>query len=157
MYLYFFRHGQADWPDWDQSDDKRPLTGRGRKEIRKIAGFLKKLEIELDQIIASPLPRAKQTAAIVAERFKLRLRSDRILEPGFDAAGLRQLLRKYRGDNVMIVGHEPDFSMVLCHLTGASLKLSKAGLALVELDGEGKCGRLLWLFPPKIAKTALRC
>ena len=156
MYLYFFRHGQADWPDWNQSDDKRPLTKRGRKEIGRIARFLKKLEIELDHIITSPLPRAEQTAATVADCFKLKARPDPILEPGFNAAGLRRLLQKYPGDHIMIVGHEPDFSMVLSNLTGASLKLSKAGLALVELDREIKSGRLLWLFPPKIAKRAVR-
>jgi phosphohistidine phosphatase len=156
MYLYFFRHGQADWPGWNQADDKRPLTGRGRKEIGKIARFLEKLEIELDQIISSPLPRAQQTAAIVADRLKLKLRIDPILEPGFDTAELRRLLRKYWADHIMIVGHEPDFSSVLSDLTGASLKLSKAGLALVELDDKGNSGRLLWLFPPKIPKTGLR-
>jgi hypothetical protein len=37
-------------------------------------------------------------------------------------------------------------------LTGASLKLSKAGVALVDVDPESEQGKLLWLFPPKIAK-----
>ena len=51
----------------------------------------------------------------------------------------------------MIVGHEPDFSEVISELTGASLKLSKAGVGLVELNRSWRDGRLLWLFPPKIA------
>ena len=156
MRLYFLRHGEADWPDWQQSDDKRPLTDRGRKEMAKIANFLEKLDLELDQIVTSPLPRAKQTAEVVANRFKLKLSSDPMLRPGFGAADLGQLLRKFPGENVMIVGHEPDFTMVISNLTGASLKLSKAGIALVELEENKKRGRLLWLFPPKIAKAARR-
>jgi phosphohistidine phosphatase SixA len=52
----------------------------------------------------------------------------------------------------MLVGHEPDFTETLSALTGGSLKLSKAGAALVELDRSWKHGRLLWLLPPKFAK-----
>ena len=51
----------------------------------------------------------------------------------------------------MLVGHEPDFSSAIASLTGGNVKLSKAGVALVELDS-GK-GKLRWLFPPKIAKS----
>jgi phosphohistidine phosphatase SixA len=53
----------------------------------------------------------------------------------------------------MLVGHEPDFTTVISGLTGASLKLAKAGVALVDADPESEEGKLLWLFPPKIAKA----
>jgi hypothetical protein len=39
-------------------------------------------------------------------------------------------------------------------LTGACLKVSKAGVALVDIDPEAQEGRLLWLFPPKFARKA---
>jgi phosphohistidine phosphatase SixA len=52
---------------------------------------------------------------------------------------------------VMIVGHEPDFTETISELTGASLKLAKAGIALVDLNRSWRHGRLLWLIPPKIA------
>jgi phosphohistidine phosphatase SixA len=54
----------------------------------------------------------------------------------------------------MLVGHEPDFSSVISGLTGASLKLSKAGVALLDVDPDSEQGRLLWLFPPKFARKA---
>ncbi|HEY2124918.1 MAG TPA: phosphohistidine phosphatase SixA [Chthoniobacterales bacterium] len=153
MQLYFLRHGEADWPDWDQSDDARPLTGRGRKEIEKVADFLKLLDVAIDEIVTSPLPRAKQTAVIVADRLKLKLREDSALKPGFDRAGLKRVLRKYDSSAVMLVGHEPDFTSVIQALTGATLKLSKGGLALVNVDVEKMSGQMLWLLPPKIAKA----
>jgi len=53
----------------------------------------------------------------------------------------------------MLVGHEPDFSSAIASLTGGSVKLAKAGVALLELEA-GK-GRLRWLFPPKIV-TGIR-
>jgi phosphohistidine phosphatase SixA len=54
----------------------------------------------------------------------------------------------------MLVGHEPDFTTVVSGLTGASLKLSKAGVALLDVEPDSEEGRLLWLFPPKIARKS---
>jgi phosphohistidine phosphatase len=156
MDLYFLRHGEADWPDWNKPDDDRPLTERGKKEMKKVAAFLGRLDLSLDQVITSPLPRAKQTAEAVAKRFELELQEDELLEPGFGGAELKQLLKKYPGESVMVVGHEPDFTKTISALTGASLKLSKAGLALIDVDPTTMRGKLLWLFPPKIAKAAER-
>jgi phosphohistidine phosphatase len=154
MHLYFLRHGEADWPDWNKPDDDRPLTERGKKEMKKVAAFLGRLDLSLDRVITSPLPRAKQTAEVVAKQFELELQEDELLEPGFGSAELKQLLKKYPGESIMVVGHEPDFTETISALTGASLKLSKAGLALVDADPAATRGRLLWLFPPKIAKAA---
>jgi phosphohistidine phosphatase len=154
MHLYFLRHGQADWPEWNKSDDKRPLTARGKKEIRKLARFFKGLEMQLDRIMTSPLPRARQTAEIVAERLEAKLQEESSLQPGFDAEDLGKILRKYPDERLMLVGHEPDFTETISTLTGASLKLSKSGLALVEVNPKSMSGRLLWLFPPKVAKAA---
>ncbi len=154
MYLYFLRHGEADWPNWNQSDDERPLTERGKKEIQKIADFLKLLDLSLQQIVTSPLPRARQTAEIVADRLKLKLRESSVLKPGFDRSGLEELLHQKSGARLMLVGHEPDFTKAIHRLTGASLKLSKGGIALVETNAALMKGKLLWLLPPKIAKAS---
>jgi phosphohistidine phosphatase len=156
MYIYFLRHGEADWPNWTKSDDERPLTKRGRAEMKKVAAFLQRLQIQLEQIVTSPLPRAKQTAEIVAKKLEIDLSEDRHLEPGFRSAHLKQLLKDYTGKSLMVVGHDPDFTKTISALTGASLKLSKAGIALVDVDLTSMRGRLLWLFPPKIAKATVR-
>ena len=153
MRLYFLRHGEADWPNWDRPDDERPLTERGKKEMRKVAKFLRELDVPLDDIVSSPLPRARQTADIVANRFKLGAREQETMGGGFSVAGLKELLEKFPVDNLLIVGHEPNFTDVIAELTGADCKLSKGGVALVDLDPEKMKGRLLWLFPPKVAKV----
>ena len=153
MNLYFLRHGEADWPDWDKPDDERPLTKRGKKEIKKLAKFLINLDVDLDEIVTSPLPRASQTADIIAKRYSLQSRIDDRLEPGFDASDLEKLLEARQDLSLMIVGHEPDFTEVISHLTDARLKLSKGGVALIDLDASRMKGRLLWLFPPKLAKA----
>jgi len=55
MQLYFLRHGEADWPDWKKSDDERPLTDFGKKEVRDVAKFLAHLKVRPDLIVTSPL------------------------------------------------------------------------------------------------------
>jgi phosphohistidine phosphatase len=155
MHLYFLRHGQADWPDWDRPDDERPLTKRGKKEIKRIAKFLTRLEVDLDEIVTSPLPRAAQTAEVVAKHYRLTAHEDERLEPGFDQDDLEKILESRQDLCLMIVGHEPDFTDVISGLTGAELKLAKGGLAMVDLNPSTLKGKLLWLFPPRVAKAAL--
>ena len=154
MQLYFLRHGEADWPGWTKPDDERPLTDFGKKEVRQVAKFLNRLKVKPDLIVTSPLPRALQTAEVAAEQLKTKLRQDEALEPGFGISELRTVLKRHRSKVLMLVGHEPDSSSVISALTGASLKLSKAGVALVDIDPEAQEGRLLWLFPPKFARKA---
>jgi phosphohistidine phosphatase len=152
MELYFFRHGDASWPDWTKPDDERPLTGFGKKQVHRVARLLERLKARPDLIVTSPLPRASQTAEIAAEYLRAKLREDETLEPGFGINELRIVLRRHRSKTLMLVGHEPDFTSVISALTGATLKLSKAGVALLDIDSEANEGRLLWLFPPKIAR-----
>jgi phosphohistidine phosphatase len=152
--LYFLRHGEADWPGWTKPDDERPLTDFGKKEARQVAKFLNRLKVKPNLILTSPLPRASQTAEVAAEELKTKLRQDEGLEPGFGISELRTLLKRHGSKVLMLVGHEPDFTSVISALTGAALKLSKAGVALVDFDPETEKGRLLWLFPPKFARKA---
>jgi phosphohistidine phosphatase len=153
MHLYFLRHGEADWPNWEGSDDDRPLTKKGKKEIKKLAKFLADLDVDLDEIVTSPLPRAAETAEVVAKYYRLNAHEDEGLKPGFNEDDLRKLLEDRRDLCLMIVGHEPDFTEVISAMTGAQLKLSKGGLAMVDLDPSTLKGKLLWLFPPRFAKV----
>src|SRR5438309_7879249 len=155
MKLYFLRHGEADWPGWKKPDDERPLTKRGKREMREVAKFLDRLKMRPNLIVTSPLPRAAQTAEIAADYLRAKLRKDELLAPGFGMSELRTVLKRHHAKALMLVGHEPDFTNVISGLTGASLKLSKAGVALLDVDPESEEGRLLWLFPPKLARQAM--
>ena len=154
MHLYFLRHGEADWPGWTKPDDERPLTDFGKKEARQVAKFLNRLKVKPDLIVSSPLPRALQTAEAAKEELKTKLCQDEALEPGFGIGELSTVLKRHRSKVLMLVGHEPDFSSVISALTGGFIKMSKAGVALIDIDPETEKGRLLWLFPPKFARKA---
>ena len=154
MKLCFLRHGEADWPNWNKPDDERPLTKRGCKEMKRVAKFLECLKFSADAILTSPLPRASQTAEIVAERLRIELKTEPALAHGFNVERLRRLRGKAEVGCVMVVGHEPEFSEVIKELTGGEIKLSKAGVALLEVNRGCASGKLLWLFPPKFSKAA---
>src|SRR5260221_8040234 len=67
MRLYFLRHGIAE--EWrpDFPDEERRLTAEGKRKVRIIAQGISKLDLGLDLIVTSPLPRARETAEILAD------------------------------------------------------------------------------------------
>ena len=151
MELFLLRHGKADWPNWDKPDDERPLTEDGKEQVARVAKWLARLDI-VPSIITSPLPRASQTAEIAGKYLKRDVRVDPLLRPGFDAGKLGKLLKDFSGDRLMVVGHEPDFTQIIFQLTGGRTKLSKAGVALVELNATSMKGELRWLVPPRLTQ-----
>lgn len=146
MRLYFLRHGLADWPAWSGADDDRPLNDLGIAETRDVAKGLRRMQVTPDVVISSPLPRAGQTARIVAAELGAKLVQEAALSPGCTAKKLLHLLEQHPLEEVMVVGHEPDFSRMIEALTGSRVKIAKSGVALVDLDS----GNLLWLLPPKM-------
>jgi phosphohistidine phosphatase SixA len=117
-----------------------------------VAKFLARLDVA-PLILTSPLPRASQTAEIAGKQLKSNVRTEPSLRPGFDAKALKKILQNITGKNVMIVGHEPDFTHTIFQITGAKTKLSKAGVAMIDIEPDSMEGELRWLFPPKLAKT----
>ena len=94
---------------------------------------------------------SEQTAEITAKHLKVAVQIEAALRPGFDAKRLRKILRKVAEKSLMIVGHEPDFTRTIFQLTGGRTKMSKGGVALVELETDSMEGELRWLVPPKVA------
>lgn len=156
MKVYFLRHGIAADPDeWKGDDASRPLTAEGRERMEREAKALAKLGLDPGVIVTSPLVRAKQTAEILADALKMRkkLVEDGRLAQNFDRAKLAGVLQDHAGvENVVVVGHEPDFSALVGEIVGgAAIALKKGGIACVELaSASAPAGELLWLVPPKV-------
>lgn len=157
MELFFLRHGKAeDLSESAASDDfGRALTNKGIDETKALAEALERLEIVPDQILTSPLVRAKQTAEIVAKRLELKkeLSETELLAPGCDLKQLRELIGGYRTcKSLMVVGHEPDFSSMIGQLIGgAGIEMKKGALAAVSIESSLRpgAGVLEWLVTPK--------
>ncbi len=149
MKLYFLRHGLADWPEWDPAQDhERPLTTDGMKKMKAEAKAIEQLDLKLDAILSSPLTRAWQTADIVAEQLGVEAKEEASLAPGFNLERLTEILQRYAAAQaLMLVGHEPSFSMTIGQLIGGGrIVLKKGGLARVDVTSSDPLhGELVWL------------
>jgi len=159
MKLYFLRHGVAEDPAPGQSDAERRLTADGVDAMRKEAAALARMGRKLDLIVTSPLPRASETAQIVAEALGCAdlVRFDQRLAPGFGMGELRDLLADLPApESVMLVGHQPDLGAVSGRLVGAGmLDLKKGGLVRLSTESlEPGAAALEWLLPPSLLKLA---
>jgi phosphohistidine phosphatase len=124
--LWLLRHGDAE----DGSPDtERELTEKGRKQSQQAGAALDAVGVKLDACLSSPKVRAVQTAELACEPFGIEPQQEPKLAGGpFDAEALAAGL----GDEVLLVGHDPDFSMAVHSLTGAQVRLKKGGLAGIE-------------------------
>ena len=120
--IWLLRHGDAA----DGSPDaERPLTKKGERQARNAGIALKKLGVTVEVCLTSPKVRARDTARLACEELGVEVTEAQALQGGpFDpnevAAGL---------EDVLLVGHDPDFSMAVHSLTGAQVRMKKGGLA----------------------------
>src|SRR5438046_1514465 len=109
--LWLLRHAEAadGYPD-----DDRPLTERGQQQAEDAGRALERLGVHLDACLSSPKVRAMQTAELACAPLGVEVTADRRLsgEP-FDAIDLVAGL-----GSVLLVGHDPSFSLTLHDLTG---------------------------------------
>lgn len=119
MKVYLVRHAEAVAEHATLGDDDRWLTPRGREAARVLARLLREQRVELDAIVSSPLPRAVQTAELLAD--------------GLDHLGVVEVLPALRpgvhprvaaaaldgrGRAVLVVGHEPSISSLGALIVG---------------------------------------
>lgn len=125
--IWLLRH--ADAAD-GSPDAERPLTDKGREQARAAGVALQTLGVKLDACLTSPKLRAHETAELTCtEVGGVEPQIEARLAGGpFDAYDLIAGL----GEEVLLVGHDPDFSMAVHTLTGAQVRLKKGGLAAVH-------------------------
>jgi phosphohistidine phosphatase len=125
--IWLLRHGDAEDGE-GKPDSERQLTKKGERQSRDAGRALKELGVKLDVCLTSPKVRARQTAELACEELGAKVEDDERLAGGdFDplelAAG--------RGE-VMMVGHEPDFSGAVALATGSRVKMKKGGIAAID-------------------------
>lgn len=125
--IYLLRHGEA-VPRGEMEDAARALTTKGERQSSAAGKALSAMGAELGACLTSPKVRAAETARLACESLPVEPETTPELSGGdFDATALTA----GRGD-VLLVGHEPDFSNQVARLTGAKVKLRKGGLAIVD-------------------------
>lgn len=125
--IWLLRHGDAE-DGAGKPDAERELTKKGERQARDAGKALKALGVKLDACLASPRVRARGTAELACKELSVKVEVDERLTGGdFDplelAAG--------RGE-VLLVGHEPDFSRAIAAVTGSRVKMKKGGIAAID-------------------------
>lgn len=153
MRLYFFRHAEAESENLLMPDQDRALTARGIARTHRTADVLKALGIAPAQLYTSPLTRACQTADILGEKLGAAVKERAEVGPGFNSEAAASLIQDLgENDEVMFVGHEPDFGLTVSALIGGgSITMKKGGVARIDVDSsEPLHGSLVWLIAPKL-------
>jgi phosphohistidine phosphatase len=146
-HLWLLRHGEAEPHDAD-ADDARRLTERGREQSRAAGRALAALGVEFQHVFTSPKVRALETARLACEALGVEPVEHPPLRAGFDREDALELLAATGDDQrVLIVGHDPDFSQLVCDITGGRVALKKGGIAGLKVSGGG--GELLVLMRPR--------
>jgi phosphohistidine phosphatase len=155
MELVLLRHGKAENFNVD-GDFSRNLLEKGREQSRRAARILKGAGLLPEIVLTSPLIRARQTA----DEFCQTAGMPGAAIQGWLASGMSpetamaelSAFRDFK--RVAIVGHEPDFSILVewvLGVTGGGVEFKKGAIACLRVAPPARYGNLLYLFPQKIA------
>lgn len=145
MQLVLIRHGKAEDHGVRLTDEERELTYKGRQKVKAVAKGLCKLMVP-NVIWSSPLPRAKQTAKILADAFG----GQSVLEhKEIHTGNLNSLIQKWSvlppATTLVVVGHEPSLGQWTEQLCGVALPFKKASAACIAVTSpELNRGELVW-------------
>lgn len=147
------RHGPAEDDAPDGLDASRALTPIGRERTRQVGKKLAELGESPKQIVSSPLVRALQTAEIVyaVAPPETHVVANSALAPRGPAHDFVRMCASQDRKRMMVVGHEPDLSLLVAQLTGEALPsgFMKAMVVCVAVPNEGGVARIRFVLDPK--------
>lgn len=158
MKLYVMRHGPAEDDSPTGRDADRALTPSGRDRVRSVAKALGAEDEAPLVIVSSPLVRALQTAEIVAAITGAPVEVRAEMAPGGDKMALLAEQVTAKRKRVMVVGHEPELSMLVHRLVGrvpdeGMLKAMVVGVKLTPtepgIEGVGFTAAPRFVLDPK--------
>ena len=114
MKLYLVQHGKA---CSKEVDPERSLTDEGKRDIDRLAAFLKQAGIQVGRVIHSGKLRAKQTAEQLANAIALgvELETSGLINPNDNPKAFDWQSESWNRD-ALIVGHLPFMAKLVSHL-----------------------------------------
>ena len=158
--ILLFRHAKSDWEAGYRADHDRPLNKRGRKSAKLMGRFLA-LALELpDLALCSSALRAQDTLRLADDSGDWTCEKRDAAELYAASPGnVIELIRTQddRFGRLMLVGHEPTWSLLAGALIGAGqMRMPTATIARIDLaadrwaDVDAGKGELVWLVKPKL-------
>jgi phosphohistidine phosphatase len=113
--LYLVQHGEA-VPDTENPE--RPLTARGREDIRRLAAFLAEAKVCPARVVHSGKLRAADSASLLAAAIgndvSIEIQEKGLL-PGDTPVPLAEAVGEWQ-DDTLVVGHQPFMSRLVSRL-----------------------------------------
>ena len=159
MNLFLIRHGKPESIKSNLSGDERALSEEGRIEMINAVNGWKKVIYPIDRIISSPLRRAKETALIIKDIYKIE--KDIVFESGLSTGmhieDLINLINALGVYSVAVVGHEPYISRYTSYLVSngsAEIGFRQGMIVKIEFTGKVKrsSGELIYQIPSEVFK-----
>ena len=155
MNIYLVQHGK---PIPKEQDPERPLSPQGKEDVEKIASFLIKTGIEVNDIFHSGKTRARQTAEIIASKLNpdkkplVKRGLSPLNEVKITAGDIEQIQNDF-----MIVGHLPHLARLTSLLTTGNesnpvVSFQQGGVVCLEKKEEGDWS-IAWMLVPGLIKT----
>ena len=152
MKLYLMQHGR---PVAKEEDPDRPLSDQGKKDVEKMADFLNKHGVRVEEAIHSGKTRARQTAEIMISRLNpgLALVQRDGLSPLDDVKEIAYRIKEAKKD-LLIAGHLPHLGKLASLLVAGSesvplVSFQQGGVVCLEKDAEGLWS-VVWMLVPEI-------
>lgn len=154
--LLLMRHAKSDWEADYAADHDRPLNERGVRNARLMGRVVTSQDRVPHLIISSTAVRARTTAELAIESggWDTELR----LDPALYESGPGGVLEVAAGapdvNRLMLVGHQPTWSMLVRHTTGDEVDMKTASIAVIDFQLgtwagiEGAEGSLVALLQP---------
>ena len=155
MNIYLVQHGK---PIPKEEDPDRPLSVQGKNDVERMADFLLKAGIHLEEIFHSGKTRAGQTAEIIAYRLKpgdTPLIKE-TLAPLADVKVIAEEIGQNQKD-IMLVGHLPHLAKLTAYLTsgnesGSVVGFQQGGVVCLRREADGEGWTIAWMLIPEIIK-----
>jgi phosphohistidine phosphatase len=159
MRLLIMRHGKSDWDGPSSSDHDRQLAGRGIKAARAMGAALSLAGQAPDLVHTSSAVRAQRTAEIAHRSGEwtapIKVHDDLY---GCSPDTALDVVRTTPDtiERVMVVGHEPTWSMLTHQLTGGRVQVKTATVVAVDMPGiswsslSGTGGTIAYVLQPRM-------
>lgn len=156
MNLYIVRHTDAEYLGTGPGGE-RQITEEGRRWLENSVKQWKKFIPGLDLIISSPALRTQQTAAVIATGlgYEGAVVVSKSLQSGTAIADVYSYLHSNREENILLVMHEPEVSLLTMNATGTGsieFYFKPGTLAKIVFPGKMRphTGKLHYFLPPDV-------
>lgn len=107
--LYVMRHSKSSWNDHNISDFERPLSSKGRKDIKFIIKFLKIKKIKFDFAYVSSSKRTKETFKLLKKKIKIKKEIFTKKLYLSNENKIFNIIKKTKKNykNILLINHEP--------------------------------------------------